>query len=62
MPFGKKLENAGGNASVDGVIDGAIDVCDDGTYLGNRTTDELGGHGRARWPVGHKATKTDINR
>ncbi|KAK1680162.1 hypothetical protein QYE76_041010 [Lolium multiflorum] len=52
-----KKGNVNGNSS----MNGTIDLKYDGQGLGARSTDEEGGGGHAKRPVGHKVTKTDMH-
>jgi hypothetical protein len=62
MPFGKKIEEVKKKGNDNASTDDSINLDDDGQCLGDPTTNKLGGSGCARRPVGHKATKADINR
>jgi hypothetical protein len=42
-------------------MNGNIELKYNGQFLGDPSTDEPGGGGRAKWVVGHKATKTNMN-
>jgi hypothetical protein len=54
----EREEEGNGNSSTDGTID----LQYDGQSLGADTTEEACDGGRAKQPVGHKATKTDMHR
>jgi hypothetical protein len=58
----RKLEDVNKKGNGNSSIDGTIDLKYDGQNLGVPSTEEAGGGGRAKRPVGHKATKTDMHR